>query len=233
MSIVATIQNIINDAGVFWPVPAGTNVLFDAINEAQMWALAKTKWSRTSFPLVMTTSEDLLAIPSGVLIPGWIEGTRTNIDGSISAIRMFPTTQRELEHFLRTWRGAGLDQPTYFSIWDAFNFRIFPRPDQAYTYTLWGVAYPTEIKDLVSDISGPPLQVLAVQNYALAILLQATRPDLAQIYEAQAEEQIQRLRAEFRNQQSHNIRRLTPGRRFDIQQSGTIRELPVYYPLES
>jgi hypothetical protein len=198
-----------------------------------MWVFARTKWARTSWSLSMSVGEDLLTIPTGVLIPGWIEGTRTNIDGSISSVRMFPTTQKKLEHFLRTWRGAGLDQPTYFSIWDAFNFRIFPRPDQSYTYTLWGVGYPPEVTSVNVDISGPPTYIMAVQNSTVALLLNATRPDLAAAYLAIAEDQIQQLRRELRTQQSHNIRRLVPGKRFDLQQSGAIRELPVYYPLEA
>src|SRR5262249_15627862 len=152
--------------------------------------------------------------------------------GGTAVMRMFPTTQRELEHFLRTWRGAGLDQPSYFSIWDATHLRIFPRPDKTYTYTVWGIGWPTEITDTVTALTGPPNYVLAVKHYSVALLLEATRPDLADTYYELAGSQIDLFRRQLRNQQSHNIRRLVPARRLDIQHSGTIRELPTYYPLE-
>jgi hypothetical protein len=232
MSIVSQVQILLNDTGVFWPVP---NVL-DAINEAQLWVFAQTKWARVGVPLNVTVGQDIVPIPSQLLITGWIEGTKTVNTGNatlITSVRFFPTTQRELEHFLRTWRGHGLEEPGYFVLWDASHFRLFPRPDQAYTFTIWGIGYPTEIVDITSDIVGPPNYVQAIQNYTVALLLEATRPDLADVYMQIAEDQIIAFRKQLRNHQSHNIRRLRPGKRFDLQQSGTIRELPTYYPLET
>ena len=149
-------------------------------------------------------------------------------------MRCFPTTQRELENFLRTWRSSGLDTPQYFVIWDASHLRVFPRPDKNYTYTLWGVGYPTEIVDSTGDVTGPPNYVQIVQNLTLGLLLYATRLDLAQFYLGQAQNQIVEFKKHLRNQQSHNIRRLKPATsRFEVQQGGQVRELPTYYPMES
>lgn len=229
MSIVSDVQLILNDTGTFWTLPQ----VLDSINEAQFWIFAKTKWSRISSPLVMHAGQDIIQIPPTILIPGWIEGTiQNNNPESSSVMRMFPTTQRELENFLRTWRGAGLAQPSYFSIWDSTHLRIFPRPDQDYTYTVWGIGFPIEILDNTTTITGPSLYVLGVKHYSVGLLLEATRPDLADQYYKLADQNVLDFRRQLRNQQSHNIRRLRIGRRLDIQQSGTIRELPVYYPLE-
>lgn len=229
MSIVTQVQTVLNDNGVFWPQAQ----LFDAINEAQMWVYAQTKWQRIPATLNVTQAQDLVIIPPSLLIPGWVEGTRTNIDNSTTIVRFFPTTQRELEHFLRTWRGQQLDQPGYFSLWDAFHFRLFPRPDKAYTYTIWGIGYPSEITNSVQDVVGPPNYVLAVRNFSVGLLLEATRPDLAEVFMGRAEDLILAFKKQLRNQQSHNIRYLRPGSRFDNQQGGQIRELPTFYPLES
>lgn len=228
MSIVAQVQTLLNDSGVFWP----TAQVLNAINEAQLWAYAQTKWQRTSWQLSLATGTDLLTLPSNVLVPGWIETAVVN-NGQTQNMRGFPSTQRELERFLRTWRSAGLDAPNYFIIWDASTIRLFPRPDQPYTYTLWGISYPTEILNATTSLAGPPQYVLAVQNMAAALLFEATRPDLADVYLATAEAQLLDFKKRLRNQQSHNIRRLVPGGRFALQQAGTIRELPTYYPLET
>jgi hypothetical protein len=230
MSIVNTIQLLLNDSGVFWPQAQ----ILDAVNEAQLWAFAQTKWSRRSWLLKFVKGTDIFTLPSDLLIPGWIESQVTLGDGSISHLRAFPTTHRELEHFLRTWRSAGLDAPQYFVIWDSGHIRLFPRPDQAYAYTLWGVGYPIEITDNIAELTGPPNYVQAIQNMALALLLNATRPDLADFYMTTSQAQIVEFRKHLRNFQSHNIRRLVPSTtHLQIQQGGRIRELPTYYPMES
>jgi len=244
MSIVSQVQVLLNDTGVFWPM----EFVLDAINQAQLWAFAQTKWQRKSWQLQLVTGTDLFALPGDVLIPGWIETVVPLTGGEVSTTRGFPTTHRELEHNIRTWRSSGLDAPKYFVIWDAFTLRLFPRPDKAYTYNLWGVGYPTEILDTTTFIAGPPQYVLAIQNMAASILFEATRPDLADIYMKTAQDQIQNFKVRLRNQQSHNIRRLRPGTvsisggnlftpnnagRFDLQQGGSIVALPTYYPLES
>jgi hypothetical protein len=237
MSAVTDIQMVLNDGGVFWPLQQ----VLDALNRAQMWVWGQTKWQRQSFPLPLAQGQDLLTLPSGVLMVGWIEGTVTNSDGTISKLRMFPTSQWELEKFSRSWRGLQTGQPIFFSIWDATTLRIFPRPDKAYTYTLWGLSYPTEIIDASTLLTGPPNYVHAVQNLALSMLFEATRPDLADMYLKWADEQVVQFKRHLRNQQGHNLRRLRPSGAqgiadeglFTLNQSGTIRQLPVYYPLET
>ena len=220
MNIITTLQALLNDSGVFWPVQN----LLDAINEAQLIIFAKTKWARISQPLLLQPNDDLVTIPTTILIPQWIE------DGKD---RYFASTHRELEHWLRTWRNQPPAKPQYFILWDAFHFRVSPRPDATYAYTLWGIGYPTEITVVSPNILGPNNYTQAVVNYAAGLLLEFTRPDLADIYMAQATQQISDFKRHLRNYQSHNIRRFRPGTRFDLQQSGDIRQLPTYYPVEN
>jgi len=230
MGILHTIQVLLNDSGVFWPQAQ----ILDAVNEAQLWGFAQTKWSRKSWAITLPKGTDIFPVPSDLLVPGWMESQNTLVDGSVSHMRAFPTTHRELEHFLRTWRSAGLDAPQYFVIWDAFNFRCYPRPDKEYLYTLWGVGYPVEIVDSLGDFAGPVVYTEALQHFSLSLLLSATRPDLAEMYMSLAERGIVEFKKQLRNQQSHNIRRLAPATgRLQIQQGGAVRALPVYYPMES
>lgn len=236
MSAVGDIQTILNDAGVFWPLAQ----IYDAVNEAQLAVYAETKWAVTTASINLTSNVDIIPIPSGVLIPRWMEGTNTTFQPPVVK-RFFFTTQRGLETFLRTWKGQNLGQPGYFVIWDATHLRVFPRPDNlgsgpagSYPMTLFGQGFPVEITTGGQSILGPKNYVLAVENLAASLLLEATRPDLADSYSAQSEDQILLFKKRLRNQQSHNIRTLKPATtRYEIDQAGEVYELPTYYPLEA
>jgi hypothetical protein len=236
MSAVTDIQTIINDQGVFWPVQN----IWDAINEAQFAVYAETKWAITTQTFSLTSNADIVPIPSNILIPKWIEGTNSLFQPAVVK-RFFPTTMRNLEHFLRTWRGNNLGQPEYFVQWDATHWRVFPRPDGSgsgpggvYPFKCFGVGFPPEIVDSTSTLLGDATYRYAVYNYTASLLLEATRPDLADLYLAQAQDNILTMKKRLRNQQSHNLRTLKPATsRLEIQQGGQISELPSYYPLES
>jgi hypothetical protein len=220
MSAVTDVQIILNDQGVFWP----TQRVLDAINEAQWDCWVRTKWNWTSASLTLTPGTDLIRLPSNIVIPKFVED---------NGLRYFNSTQRELETFHRTWKLDQPAQPMWFITWDAFHIRVYPEPDQVYpNYKLWGLGYPTEILDTATSLSGDSNYVQAVEHLAAGILFDATRPDLADYQRADAEGHLNTYKRNLRNQQSHNIRRLRPGRRFDIQQSGRVYELPVYYPVE-
>lgn len=235
MSIVAQVQTLLNDTNVFWP----NQWLFDAINEAQFHVYAETRWAITTASFTLSSNADIFTIPTGIQIPRWIEGTNNLIQPPVVK-RFFPTTQRNLEVFVRTWRGQNVGQPVYFTIWDATHMRCFPRPDAngpgplgVYPFTMFGIGLPAEIVDTVADIVGPSTYVQAIQNYSAAILFEATRPDLADMYRALAEEQILAFKKRLRNFQSHNIRTLVPATtRLEIDQGGEVYSTPEYYPLE-
>lgn len=236
MSIVVQVQTILNDTGVFWP----TTTVLDAVNEAQFAVYAETKWAITTASMSLSSNADIVSIPSSILIPKWIEGTN-NLFSPPVVKRFFPTTQRQLEHYLRTWRGANVGQPIYFSLWDATHWRVFPRPDGlgsgpggVYPFTVFGVGFPSEITGTSADVVGPANYVQCIQNYSVALLLEATRPDLADMYLAQAGEQLLLFKKRLRNNQSHNIRTLKPATsRLELDQAGEVYELPSYYPLEA
>lgn len=218
MSIITDVQLVLNDAGVFWD----TTQVLDAINQAQLELFARIKWLRTSATLSLVIGQEFVGIPSTILIPSWIEGPAVSKGGEVNPKRVFPSTQYELESFNRLWRGAELDEPRNFVLWDATTLRVFPRPDQSYSYTIWGIGMPTAM-GVGDTLTGPTAYVTAVIDYSVGLLLSATRPELAQVYINNAEENVQSLIVNKRNNQSHNIRRLRPGKRFDLSQSGNLR----------
>jgi hypothetical protein len=216
MSAVQDVQMFLHDSGVFWP----TAQVVDALNEAQLQVFVQTKWKKTSVTLSMNTGDDVISIPPSILVPQYIEDSTT---------RYFPTTQVELERCTRAWRGEGLNAPEVFVLWDATHLRCWPRPDQPYDLTLWGLGWPTT-QTSTSDLEGPEMVKLAILNLATALCLDATRPDLAELYRMQGEEQILKVKKLLRNNQSHNIQRLRPGTKIDIQKAG-VRVAPVtFYP---
>jgi len=236
VSAVTDIQLIINDQGVFWP----TQQLYDALNEAQLAIYAETKWALTTATMALSSNVDIISIPDGVFLPKWIEGTNVQFQPPVVK-RFFPSTMRNLETFLRTWRGNNVGQPGVFIQWDATHWRVFPRPDGlgagsggTYPFTVYGVGFPTEITTTSQSLLGPRNYTLAVQNLAVSLLMEATRPDLADAYASQSDEQVQLFKRRLRNNQSHNIRTLKPATTaLEIQQSGQISEVPTYYPLEA
>ena len=200
----------------------------------------ETRWAISTASRVLGSGVDIVPIPNTIVVPKWIEGTNCLYQPPVVQ-RMFPTTQRNLEAYLRTWRGDSLGQPLYFAIWDATHWRCFPRPDGeglgpngTYPMTVFGQVYPVEITTTTQDVLGPYNYVNAVSHYAASLLLELTRPDLADIYLQQSAEHVLAFKKRVRNNMSHNIRTLTPGTtRLEIQQAGDIAEIPAYYPLET
>lgn len=236
MSAIGDIQTIINDAGVFWP----QQTVWDSINEAQLAVYAEVKWAITTQTMSLTVGQDIVPIPSNILVPKWIEGTNNLFQPPVVK-RFLTSTQRGLETFLRTWRGNNVGQPVVFVLWDATHWRVFPRPDGSgsgpggsYPFTVFGVGFPLEINSTNTNIVGDSTYKYAVYDYACALLLEATRPDLADMYLAQAQDHMLSIKKRLRNQQSYNIRTLHPATtRFEIEQGGQISEVPTYFPVEA
>lgn len=236
MSALSDIQTIINDAGVFWP----TQTVYDSLNEAQFHVYAEVRWAITTQSFVLTSGVDIIPIPPNILIPKWIEGTNALFSPAVVK-RFFFTSLRNIETFMRPWRGQNLGQPQYFVLWDATHWRVFPRPDAkgsgpggVYPFTVYGVGFPAEITSSSQNIVGDATYKYAVYNYTCSLLLESTRPDLADMYLSQTTDNILNIKKRLRNQQSHNIRTLKPATsRYEIDQLGEVFETPSYYPLQA
>ena len=103
----------------------------------------------------------------------------------------------------------------WFFLWDDFHLRVFPSPDQTYTFTLFGLPWPPEINSSNEDIVVNGVQLdrqfkLAMAYRIAAGLLIYTRPDAAAQYTKMAEECFYYYRKRLRQQNSNNLRRLKP-----------------------
>jgi hypothetical protein len=149
-----------------------------------------------------------LMIPTYVTLNTFI-GTGTV--GELINQRYFISDRTKLEQYARDWRNNQQEQPKWFILWDAFHLRVFPQPDKDYTFTLWGIPWATEIGTGTEDISVDQILRLALAYQTAATLLEATRPEVSDLYTANSMEMLNRYRIRLRNQQTNNIRRMKPG----------------------
>lgn len=213
MSIVSDIRIQVDEA-------AGSTFftaehIYDAANEAVLEVYSRAKPNLTSVNWPVNTGDDLVFLPPGIMVPQQI---------IINNLEYWPTTQAKLEQFSRSWRGEALALPKWFVLWDALRMRLFPRPDQAYDFTMWGVPWPEEINASNLDIASMDAQLkLATGLKAAGNLLEFSAPNVADTMIAESEQILSAYTKRLRNQQGHNIRRVRPGTLFTASQNGVIR----------
>lgn len=203
---------------IFWP----SQQLYDAANETVMdfWATAGRQdvpiaLATNSTPLAVNSSTDLysfdyttLMIPTYVTLNTFIG---TGAAGEQINQKYFISDRTKLEQYARDWRDNQQMQPKWFILWDAFHLRVFPKPDKTYSFTLWGVPWATELGTGTEDIVVDQILRLAMAYQTAATLLEATRPEISDLYIQNATELLNRYRIRLRNQQGNNLRRMKPG----------------------
>jgi hypothetical protein len=213
MSLVTDIQELIEEAatGVFWV----NQQVYDAANQALIDTWLATRHDRTTASMAVSTNDVFANVPTEIMIPERI---------IINSLEYFPTTFALLERENRNWRSAAAAQPKWFVMWDTSRFRLVPKANAGYTFTVVGVQYPQEeITASVTDITAPALLKQAVAHRAAGIIFELTRPDLADAMRAQATELEMEFKKQLRNRGGHRIDRLRPSTKFTIAQSGVIR----------
>lgn len=200
---------------IFWPAQQ----LYDAANEVldDYWPQAARQLvpvQLATIPLVVSSGTDIYKFDSTgttIMIPTFLI-LNTTTAGSTIDQKYWTGDLTKLEQWSRNWRGSTPAQPRVFMMWDGLHMRAFPSPDQTYTFTLYGVPWPTEMSTGTEDIATlDPIFKLAIAYKAAANILEYTRPDVADAYMRESEELLQRFRIRLRNQQTNNLRRLKPG----------------------
>jgi hypothetical protein len=210
MSLVSEVQVLVDDpTATFFTAQH----IYDALNQTLLEVWARTRHDVVSATLTMNTAQSLITIPPTIYIASYVE-----YDGK----QQFSTTHGQLERYDRKWKGAALGTPTHFVLWDMNYLRPYPRPDQIYDMTMWGIGWPTEITASVTDLTLDSRLKQAIIYFAASKLLEETHPQLADSMAASADEHLRQFQKRLRNQQSHNIRRLRPANLFNRSQSGSI-----------
>lgn len=191
---------------IFWPATQ----IYDAANEAlvDLWAWANIQTA--SEPLSVGVGDDIVAYnTSTIMIPKFIV-LSTHIANADVNQKYFITDQTKLEQWSRVWRLDAIGQPKWFVLWDLFHLRVYPSPDKTYTFTLWGVPWPTEVTAANEDVLVDRQLKLAIAYRTAANLVEQTRPDLADAYAKESDETLYRFKLRMRNIQKNNIRRWKP-----------------------
>ena len=218
MSLVTDIQELIEEAatGVFWV----NQQVYDAANQAVIDTWLNTRHDRSTATMSVSVNDVFKAIPTEIMIPERI---------ILNNLEYFPTTFALLERENRNWRTAAAAQPKWFVMWDTRTFRLVPKADATYNFTVVGVQYPqVEISASDTDITAPALLKQAVAHRAAGIIFELTRPDLADAMRAQATEYEMEFKRQLRNRGGHRIDRLRPGTKFTIAQSGVIKNASAF-----
>lgn len=201
---------------IFWP----SQQLYDATNEVMIdyWgALGNQSMpiALTSATFTVTTGADIFPFAFNTIMqPSYIVlNTSSGTGASMQTInqKYWISDVTKFEQFNNNWRMYPPSQPRWFSVFDAFNIRVFPQASQTYTFEMYGVPWPVELATGTEDITCDAILKLAIAYKAAANILEATRPDTADSYTKESDELLLRYRIRLRDQSSNNIRRLKPG----------------------
>lgn len=210
-TLLQDIQVLVDETGgsVFWT----PYHIYDAANEALLQTYANLRHRHVSASLVISANTEFVALPATIMIPQYILGTEG---------KYFLTTQAKLEQYSRTWKTASTGTPKHFVVWDAETLRVYPKATTQTTYTMHGVPWPSDELTVTNEDITDSLIKEPVTYRTVALLLEYTQPQLSDIYEKEAQDAELRVRQGLRNRQSHNIRRLHPGKLLSKAYSGHV-----------
>lgn len=214
LTILQEVQLLLDEAvtPVFWSLTQ----IYNAINRAQLDLYTNVKFTSTSTALNPVANQQFIALPTTtIMIPQYIVNDQN--------VKCFPTTHALLQDWQFNWMNEHPAKPQWLVLWDWKTLRWFPKPDQNYSFTLYGVPWPTEVSADVTDITIDQMARRVIINYAAAYLMELTRPDLADAWRTEGLEYERRWGRQQRNQQGDNVLRLRPGVGWSIAQSGDIQ----------
>ncbi len=211
MSSITTIRTYVNDpTGVIYP----DDYLYDSLNDSILDLFVDSKPETISSSLTMSTDDDIISIPPEIMIPQQI---------LYNNLPYYITSQAELERWDRKWRTASLGQPKWFIRFDHRRIRLYPRPDQNYTMTMWGIGWPVEVNSTNTFIDSDNDWRQAIEHKTTSILIETARPDLANIHRQEYQTHRNHYLTGLRNSQGHLIRQIRPATRNNVAQLGSIQ----------
>lgn len=200
------------NGGVFWQ----DQTVYDAINMSQLETYLVPGFSVAQVGFTLTTTDDIIALPSSVMIPLWIETSTNN--------PCWITTHVKLEQSQRDWKLADPAQPRWFVVWDATHLRVWPMADKSYDYVLYYLPWPTELSPGTDDVTEyPPTLRECLKHRQTAKLIQSTQPGFAEQQNAMAEELEQIYRRTLRRTGGVKLDRLRPATNYDRAVSGAVK----------
>lgn len=208
-------QTSLNFGSAYWI----QQQVLDAINWALLDTWANIKWQFVSTQTVVSSGADITSLPvTTVMIPQYIINT--------ASVKIFPTTHDLLQDWSSNWRNEPQAEPHWIVLWDQAHGRVWPPANGTYTWTLYGVPWPTEVTTTDGTTDPAPLDPSirhAIIHRAVAFLLEHSQPQLADVNEAEAMDHEKRYFRQVRNAQGANTLRLRPAPGWVVGQFGDIK----------
>lgn len=210
MTLVTQIKTIIDEpnASKFWPIAQ----VYDAANEASIEVLGSGQYDLMTATITATASQVFVTVPSTLMIPKFVLTTSNDA--------LPKTTEAALEREGPNWGTATNTAPIAFLEVDQTTIQIYPIVTTSVEYRFVGVPYPTEITTGVEDFTSNEQYSFAAKFWAASSLMDATRPDLSDVFRSEGDEVYVMALRQWRNQQSHLLRTLRPAGAADARRFG-------------
>lgn len=218
MGLIAECRTELGEASaVFWT----DQQIVDSLNEAQVCLVADhPRILETSVNLSIGTNTHFVDVPSSIMIPKSIQNDDAELVPFCSYV--------DLENYSPDWSTVATGKPERFVLVSHNRMRVFPRADVAYTFTMTGIPWLTELTTVADTLTFHKDLQDAIVYYAVANLFVATRPDMAAAYFEQYAASVMRYMISYRARMSHNTIRLRPGTTRTRTQRGAVNRWRTY-----
>lgn len=218
MSLVSQVQIIIDEPSgpKFWPLAQ----LYDAINESSVEVLGSAQQEITTATVTASASATYLALPTTIMIPKFLLST--------SGREIPMTNYGAMEQDSPNWGTATGTEIIAFMEFDVNNLRLYPIVTTPKVYYVVGVPYPTEVTTGVDDFTTIGSISTTVRFLAGSVLMEATRPDLADTFRVEGMGCLVDAMRLWRNQQGQRVWQLQPAGRINARRSGDLGVIRGY-----
>lgn len=179
MSLVSDVQDLLDDAGVFW-VDAQ---VYDACNNAmlELWPVLGHDWYRDT--VIWTSSQETADYAARMMVPKKLLGRGTWEEVA---------SWNDLERTDRAWRNWDTGKTRYYISVDANTLLACPPSNETRFIRVEGIQYPQEEISVSNlDISDVEPVKEAVMYYAAALVAFNVRGELAELWFRLADEMVQ------------------------------------------
>jgi hypothetical protein len=210
MNILTDLQALVDDSGVFWT----QGQMLDMLNMSLLECARTCDVNRVSASLTIAKGDVFIQIPSTIMVPKAI----VNDEGEC-----FVVPQISLERYASTWRASTPCKPVSFIQFDADTLRVWPASDDAYTYTIEGLAWPAEITAGNTNLAYDHPFVHGVMYRAAAGLVESTLPQAADTFLHLSDIHLGEYKSNIRKRGGHTFLRMRPANKTQRAHGGNIR----------
>ena len=170
MTLVEQVLDFVGESAgsVYWPLAH----VYDATNAAIVWAWIDCNSSQTVDNLRLVSGATLADLSNfqNVMIPKKVVGPEGDV---------WVSKQHDMERENQWWRTDSASLPRVLLDVDNYNVRLWPPPDDDYSYDVYGLEWPPEVGTISGDVYCDELLKHAIAALAASWLVEDTHPELS------------------------------------------------------